>query len=147
LISALVLLVGVPVVLLIVFEQTEKSTRTWLNTEFESQMSRLLSIVEGRIAGTEIGHYLSSLTTRFHPEVVADMLCLIRVQSELAIRAKGILLAREFGHSIPVTDTERRSLDELGHLRRSIGKTGLLAMRPILGDTERDVWQLRLLKE
>ena len=146
LMSAVVLVIGVPVVILLVFEQTEKSTRDWLNTEFESQMNRLLLIAQGRVAGTALGRYLESLTGRFDAEVVADMLCLIRVQSELALRAKGILMAREFGHAIPVTDEVKRGLDELGHLRRNIGSTGLLAMRPVLRDTERDVWELRMLK-
>ena len=81
----------------------------------------------------------------FAEDVVAAYYCAVDLATPL--RAKGILMAREFGHTIPVTDTERRSLNELGHLRRSIGRIGLLAMRPILGDTERDVWQLRLLQD
>ena len=39
----------------------------------------------GKVSDTRVGSYLMSLRDRFPPEVVADMLCLLRIQVELAI--------------------------------------------------------------
>ena len=75
------------------------------------------------------------------------MLCLLRIQAELSIRAKGLLLAREAGLEAPVGDDVRDRLTELRYLERSIGRTGLLAMKPILRQDARALWQVYLLEE
>ena len=77
--------------------------------------------------------------------VVADMLCYLRVYTELAIRAKAVLIARENGLDLPVGERTRARFDELGYLERSIGRTGCLAMRPFLQMERKDLWQLRVL--
>jgi hypothetical protein len=75
------------------------------------------------------------------------MLCLLRIQLELSIRAKALLIAREAGLSVPVTQDVRANLEELRYLERAIGPTGLLAARPILRRSSRDLWQLYVLEE
>ena len=74
------------------------------------------------------------------------MLCYVRLHGELAVRAKGVLLLREGGmHDLPIDEATRSSLAELSELERAIGRTGLLALRPLIVGTVKDVWQLRLL--
>ena len=75
------------------------------------------------------------------------MLCLVRIQAELAIRAKGLLLAREAGLDAPVGDDVRANLAELRYLERSIGRTGLLALEAAPAPERRDLWQVYLLEE
>jgi hypothetical protein len=75
------------------------------------------------------------------------MLCLVRLQAELAIRAKGLLLAREAGLEAPVGDDVRDRLAELRYLEGSIGRTGLLALKPLLRQGARDLWQVYFLEE
>ncbi|HXS27451.1 MAG TPA: hypothetical protein VN730_07295 [Steroidobacteraceae bacterium] len=75
------------------------------------------------------------------------MLCYLRVHGELAVRAKGILLLRESGLPEPPLDAETRDrLAELAHLERAIGKSGVLAVRPLMMATGKEIWQLTLLK-
>ncbi len=71
----------------------------------------------------------------------------MRIQAELAIRAKGLLLAREAGLEVPVGDDVRANLRELRYLEASIGRTGLLALKPVLRQRARDLWQVYLLEE
>jgi RsiW-degrading membrane proteinase PrsW (M82 family) len=146
LVSALVLLATLPILLMLVFDRSEKATRGWLAAEFDGDVEMLQQIVQGGVPQTRIGHYLESLKTRFPGEVVADMLCLLQVQLELSIRAKGILMAREAGLEVPVGDDVRANLKELAYLRGQIGRTGLLAMQPILRGSSRDVWQIAMLQ-
>ncbi len=74
--------------------------------------------------------------------MVVDMLCYLRLYTELALRAKGVLMMRQNGLDTPVGERTRAKFDELSYLEKSIGKTGLLAMRPFLHMTRKDLWQL-----
>ena len=104
-------------------------------------------MLSGQMAATRFGAYLRSLQTRFPGTVVADMLCLPRVQLELSIRAKGMLMAREAGLPLPSGDEVKANLEELRYLERSIGPTGMLALKPLQITSNRDLWQFYLLEE
>ena len=58
-----------------------------------------------------------------------------------------MLLAREAGLEAPVGEDVRDALRELRYLEHSIGRTGLLAMKPILRQDARALWQVYLLEE
>jgi RsiW-degrading membrane proteinase PrsW (M82 family) len=146
-ISALVLLATLPLLLVLVFDRSEKATRAWLSGEFDGELQMLQEILAGTVAHTRTGAYLESLKSRFEGTVLADMLCLLQIQLELKIRAKGILMAREAGIDLPVADDVRDNLRELRYLQGQIGRTGLMAMRPILSLNARDVWQLSMLED
>ena len=130
-----------------VFERSERATRDWLGIGLDTDLELVESITSGRALDTRLGEYLRTLKQRFPGEVVADMLCLVRIQAELAIRAKGLLLAREAGLAAPVGDDVRANLAELRYLERSIGRTGLLALKPVLRRSARDLWQVYFLEE
>ena len=79
--------------------------------------------------------------------MVVDMLCYLRLYTELALRAKGILMMRENGLDAPVGERTREKFVEMEFLEDSIGKTGVLAMRPFLHMTRKDLWQLYVLDD
>ena len=88
-----------------------------------------------------------SLQDRFDGPVLADMLCYLRLHCELALRAKGVLMLRESGFDEPPLDDELKAqIEELRYLERSLGKSGQLALRPILMATGKDLWQLQWLQ-
>jgi RsiW-degrading membrane proteinase PrsW (M82 family) len=147
LLAASLLLVGLPLLVILVFERSERATREWLGVGLDTDLEVVESIVSGQALETRIGEYLRSAKARFPGEVVADMLCLVRLQAELAIRAKGLLLAREAGLEAPVGDDVRARLAELRYLEASIGRTGLLALKPLLRQGARDLWQVYFLEE
>ena len=70
------------------------------------------------------------------------MLCYMRLHLELALRAKGVLMMRESGIESSIDEETREKLAELQYLERSIGRTGQLAMRPVLQMTTKDLWQI-----
>ena len=75
------------------------------------------------------------------------MFCLMRLELELGIRAKGVLMAREAGIDMPYDDELARRLEEVRYLEKSIGRTGLLALTPLQVSSDRDVWHRFLLRE
>jgi hypothetical protein len=63
------------------------------------------------------------------------------------LRAKGVLMLRESGFAEPPFDDELKAqIEELRYLERSLGKSGQLALRPILMATGKDLWQLQWLQ-
>jgi RsiW-degrading membrane proteinase PrsW (M82 family) len=146
--ATLITLLALPGIIYFVFQRSERSLREWLESDLDSDMQLLDSIHDGEFAASHAGRYLQSLTEGFHGEVVADMLCYLRLHVELALRAKGTLLLKESGLEPPPLDEETRGkLVELAYLEKSIGRTGQLAMRPLLVATGKDLWQLSVLEQ
>lgn len=135
-----------PLVAVVVFQQSERAARAWVGEGFDSDQELLKAVNEGRVSGTPVGKYIATLREHFAPEVIVDMLCLLRLRAELAIRVKGILLMREAGFEPPPDATVKDKLRELRYLERSIGKTGLVALHPFLHTSTRDLWQLTVLE-
>ena len=145
--SAIVILVSLPPLTLLTFARSEKALKKWLSTGFDSHAQLLELINSGEFQGSRAGRYLQSLREHFSGEVVVDMLCYMRITAEVSMRAKGILLARQQGFEVRPEASVGAKLEELKVLERSIGRTGKLAITPLLGTTAEDVWQLVLLGE
>ena len=145
-VATLVTLVMLQLVIYMVFQHSERTLRTWLDEDSDSTVQLLESINSGTFHDSPAGRYLRSLSDRFHGEAMADMLCLLQLHGELALRAKGVLLLHESGMEVPKVDEETRAkLAEVEQLKRSIGRTGMLMLRPFMMATGKDIWQLKLL--
>jgi len=139
------LILLLPLSVMFVYDRCEKATRAWLGMGIDTEMELLEEIRSGRVSKTRVGRYLQALRQRFRGEIVADMLCFLRIHLELSIGAKGILLMQSAGVRV-VSDPEiRAKLDELKYLEKSLGKTGRLAIQPFFRLTRRDLWQLYML--
>ena len=144
--ATLVTLITLQLVIYLVFQHSERTLRSWLDEDSDSKVQLLEMINTGKFLASHAGRYLQSLRDRFHGEALADMLCLLRLHGELALRAKGVLLLRESGMDVPPLDEATRDkLAELEQLKGSIGKTGMLMLRPLMMSTGKDIWQLTLL--
>lgn len=134
-----------PLLVVVVFQQSERDTQTWLGSGFDLDQALLRAMSAGQVSDTPVGKYLRTLRGRFAPEVIVDMMCLLRLRTELGIRAKGILMMREAGFEPPPGPDLRNTFDELRYLEKSIGTTGMLALGPFLHTRSRDLWQLNVL--
>jgi len=139
------MLVIMPVLVLIVYQRSEHATREWVVAGLDLDIELLQLIASDVFEATRFGTYLESLKTRFPRHVVVDMFCLLRVELELAIQAKALLLAAEAGLNAPVHPDAAVALEEAACLRRSIGWTGLVALRPLHVSTDRDAWHRHVL--
>jgi RsiW-degrading membrane proteinase PrsW (M82 family) len=146
--AAVTTLLALPLVVYVVFQNSEKALREWLDEDLDSKVELLELIDGGAFLDSPAGRMLQAFRDRFRGEDLADMLCLLRLHDELALRAKGVLLLRESGMEDPPLDNETRDkLAELEQLERGLGRTGMLALRPLIVATGKDIWQLRLLKQ
>ncbi|MCM2329640.1 MAG: PrsW family intramembrane metalloprotease [Lysobacter sp.] len=143
--ATLAVLVVLPPLFVAVFHRSEKSVGDWLGKGFDADTEMLELINSGRLSDSPVGRYLHELKDRFRGPVVADLLCYLRLHTELALRAKGILMMREAGFEVPVDEPTREKFAEMRYLERSIGRTGLLALQPMLHMSHKDLWQLYML--
>lgn len=146
-VNTLLILVLLPVLLGAVFQQSEKSVSEWLGMGFDADTELLELINSGELSSSKVGLYLHSLKEKFEGPIVVDLLCYLRLHTELSIRAKGLLMMRESGFANKPGEETRAKLEELRFLESSIGTTGLLAMKPFLEMSQKDLWQLYMLSD
>ena len=142
--TALIVLVF-PYIVMFLFQRSERETRSWLGTGFDTDQELLRVMRAGQVSDTPVGRYLKGLRTSYQPEVIVDMMCLLRLRAELGIRAKGILLMREAGFEAEPDPSLRPKLEEMSYLEKSIGRTGMRALKPFVHTSTQDLWQLNLL--
>ncbi len=145
--ATLVLLTVLPIVILLVFRRSEAATHEWITGGLDLDLELLQLVQSEEFVHTRFGSYLRDLKDRVPGPLVVDMFCLLRVELELAIQAKAMLMARQAGLQIPVAGDLRASLDELRYLEGSIGRTGLLALEPLQVTSDRDKWHRYLLQQ
>ncbi|MGD8440561.1 MAG: PrsW family glutamic-type intramembrane protease [Holophagae bacterium] len=143
--STALILAVLPVFFLTVFHLSERGTRDWLGVGFDTDAELLEIIGQGRVTESRLGGYLDELRERFPRAVVADMLCLLRLRAELSIRAKGVLLARQAGFTLPPDPEMDERLAEIEYLEHAIGPTGLLSLHPVRHMSDREIWQIHAL--
>ena len=135
-----------PPILWLVFKQSAEAMHEWLELDFDEDALLLEQINSGQFTESKIGGFLQDLKQMFPGPVVVDMLCYLRLYTELALRAKGLLMMRENGLDTPVGERTKAKFKEMHYLEKSIGKTGCLAMSPFLQMTRKDLWQLYMLE-
>jgi protease PrsW len=144
--QALLVLIVLPLVVIFVFSRSDRATRDWIGAGLDLDVALLDLVTSEAFELTRFGRYLAELRARMPGAVVADMFCLLRLELELSVQAKALLMAREAGLEVPVDADLDAILAERDALRRSIGRTGLLALEPVQVSTHRDRWHRDLLR-
>jgi RsiW-degrading membrane proteinase PrsW (M82 family) len=143
----LLLLIGLPILIVYVFRRSEAATREWVTAGLDLDLDLLELISTDAFSHTRFGRHLRDLTTTVSGPIVADMFCLLRLELELAIQAKGLLIAKQAGLQLPPDEDLRAGLRELAYLERSIGRTGTLALKGFHVTSDRDKWHRWLLAQ
>jgi len=145
LVNAALVLGFLPLLLVVVFDRSERAVSDWLGAGFDANTELLELINSGEFSASKVGTYLQSLREKFEGPIVADLLCYLRLHTELSIRAKGLLMMRESGFVNKAGEETRAKLDEMKYLEKSIGTTGKLAIKPFLRMSRKDLWQFYML--
>lgn len=141
------ILIGLPVLMSLIFLQSEKSLQSWLGNKLDKDMELMQMIATGRLVETKAGLYLRSLTNSFPPQIVGDMLCLLQISLELSAIAKGDLMRREAGFPVAPDPSLPAKFKELAFLEKSIGMAGKMALAPLLSRSSRDLWEVYMLSQ
>lgn len=141
------IIIALPAILALVFRQSTTTMQQWLEVEFSSEVDMLRMIRQGRFRNTRAGEYLASIKQYFAAEMIVDMYCYIALYLELSIKAKRNLMLKENGLPIMEEAGIAEKLEEHRMLRRQIGQTGELALKPLVRMNHRELWKLTQLKK
>ena len=144
-ISTVGIAIALPLLLSSVFTRSEAALGQWLGKGFDADAEMLELIDSGSFSDSRVGRYLLELRDKFEGPVVADLLCYLRIYTELALKAKGVLIMREAGFDATIDESTREKFAELRYLEKSIGKTGRLAIQPMLHMSHKELWQLYMI--
>ena len=145
LLHTVLVVIILPPVMYVVFERSAASLHDWLHIDFDEDAKILTQLNSGEFTDSRMGRFLTELKDKFEGPVVVDMFCYLRLYTELALRAKGILMMREHGIEPPVSEDIAGMLEELKFLEQSIGKSGVIMLQPLLHFTRKDLWQMHVL--
>jgi len=136
-----------PLLLLFTFDRSERAIREWMGAGMDLDLEVLQLVTSEHFTVTRFGQYLRELSERFPGVIVADMYCLLRLELELSVHARAMIMARDAGVELKGDEDLEAILAEREHLHRSIGRAGLLALRPLQVTSHRDHWHRELLKQ
>ncbi len=145
--SAIAVFALLPLLMYFVFEKSTASLHEWLELDFDADADLILQLNSGDFEETHVGRYLEELRQRFDGMIIVDMLCYLRLYTELSMRAKGAMMMRRHGMEMPHDETVEPKFEEMRYLEKNIGRTGLLAIQPFLEINPRDLWHLNALEE
>ena len=113
-ILAAVIMLVLPLLLLFVFDRSERATREWMGAGMDLDIEVLQLVSSEHFTLTRFGQYLRELGARFPGIVVADMYCLLRLELELSVHARAMIMARDAGLE---SEGGRRSRSQPGRAR------------------------------
>lgn len=142
-----VMLIVLPLLVVWVFDRSERATREWVGPGLDLDLELLQLVTSEDFHATRFGQFLRALRSRFPGVVVADMYCLLRLELELSIQAKALVMARGAGLSLLRDDDLEATFAERDDLQRSIGTPGMLALEPLQVTTPRDLWHRHILHQ
>lgn len=128
-----------------IFKKNEASIHSWIDQCLNNDVALLASIKKGELTETNAGKYLLSIKDAFKPEVFFDICCYISEYLELSITAKSNLLLKEAGFPTQRSKQTQERITELKVLRKSIGRKGVQALKPIVDIEDVDRWAMESL--
>lgn len=124
------------------FKKNSKFVHDWLDAGINNEIGLLGALNRGEFTTTRAGEYLLTLKERFEPETFFDMYCYIQNYLELSIAARSNLILKEAGMD-PIRDRVNSDrLREMEVLRKRIGPTAELALRPIVDRNQVNAWAM-----
>lgn len=131
-----------PLALTLIFKYNETHLRKWLEIELFSEIELLGMIRKGKLKDSKSGEYINTLKQHFSKEMIVDFYCYLSLFLDLSVIFKRNMILIE-NEMPPIKDKNLGAkLKEIKQLRRNIGKTGEMAIAPLIQLNYRDLWKL-----
>ena len=120
----------------ILFSYGEKRIYRWMDHSLTVDIQTLSAIRKGIFTSTKAGQYLMDVRDQFKPECFFDMVCYVELFLDLKIEKQSYMLLCQTGfegEAMGKTLEEHLAKKaELKSLKKSIGKTGMLVLAPLM---------------
>ncbi len=146
-IQTAILLVLFSISAFIMFSISENIIKSWINSELDEEIEVISLFDGGKISETNIGKYINKIKTRFDPFNVFDMLVLTKLNIELSMQLKVNMMLQMNAIEIPVDKEFEIKISDYKKLKKNIGKSGMMALNPILMKNNLDKWKANSLEQ
>lgn len=120
----------------ILFSYGDKRIYKWMDHSLSVDIQTLSAIRKGVFTSTRAGQYLIAVRDQFKPECFFDMVCYVELFLDLRIEKQSYMLLCQTGfegEAMGKTLEEHLAKKaELKSLKKSIGKTGMLVLAPLV---------------
>lgn len=120
----------------ILFSYGERRIYKWMDHSLSIDVQTLSAIRKGVFTSTKTGQYLIAVRDQFKPECFFDMVCYVELYLDLKIEKQSYMLLCQAGiDGAAMGKTLEEHLAkkaELKSLKKSIGKTGMLVLAPLV---------------
>ncbi len=145
--STVVTLLIIPTLLFLLFERNAVTIHNFLEQDFDAHHRLLEQLRGGDLSGCETGRFLQDVERQFRPPTNEHIRLYVHLHTELILSAEGVLLAREQGIDVTVTDETHHKIRELHRLEREIGKVGMHALAPHIQLSTHEFWIIHRFEE
>jgi len=125
----------------------EKLIHKWLDLCITNDIALYSSIKQGKLQSTNAGQYLLMAKERFAPEVFFDICVFLGLYLEMSIASKSRMIMKEAGIDEPLSQQEKEQfknkVEEIKELRRSMGKSGTMLLKPFITIKQADKWAMK----
>jgi RsiW-degrading membrane proteinase PrsW (M82 family) len=129
-----------PIILLLIVAKGEHAVHTWLQSDYQSHEQLLADIESGAFAHQAAGRFVASLAKSAAD--VEVIFAYIKLHTLLVLRAEQNELAQESGGDVSLGDVDAAAFAKLHTLERQIGRAVLLALRPFLKFSRKELFEL-----
>ena len=142
------LLIVLPLIVMTVFERSERATREWVGAGLDLDLELLQLVLSEHFQMTRLGGYLRELPSAFRGARRRRHVLPAAAGAGARRAGQGAHHgARTPGSKCRSTTTCTRRSTSASSCRKSIGPTGLLALKPLQVTSHRDDWHRYLLKQ
>jgi protease PrsW len=141
--KSMIIVIFFPPFMTIAYMYSEKKTQQWIGVGLDKDAELLELLMKGDLPSSQVGIYLNSLRVHFQGPIMADIINYLRLHLEISAKVKGMMIMKQYGLEPEPDPSMAEILTELDFLKKSIGVVGIRAMRPLLSDYDKELWQFK----
>ena len=136
-----------PLAILAIFQLGTNEAQRWLATEHAEHKAQLETLRSGQWPDSPAGRKIGALAARLDPEAAKRVRRYWELQAWLVAEAEEALIEEAEGDADFDGGKVRSALDELGGLRKALGRSTYAALSALLPFSRNDYWELNELKQ
>jgi len=141
--KSMIIVVFFPPFMTMAYMYSEKKTQQWIGVGLDKDAELLELLMKGDLPSSQLGIYLTSLREHFQGPIMADIINYLRLHLEVSAKVKGMMIMKQYGLEPEPDPSMTEILAELEFLKKSIGTVGIRAIRPLLSDYDKELWQFK----
>ncbi|WP_265569399.1 PrsW family glutamic-type intramembrane protease [Sphingomicrobium nitratireducens] len=144
--ATLIMMLALPAMLSVLLKRDEKSIDEWIAFDFAAHERMLHDLKRGNYVDGSLGHFLDEVEERFGEFAKKDVEEYLELHIKLVLAAEHLLERHHKGDMKPPASDVEEELRRLHEIEGELGRATLLALRPHLHFTRKELWDIYYLE-